>query len=68
MKCKFCQSEIDDKCIVCPNCKRDLVPIKQEHQKVDAYGKTDKGVWIFLGAAVAVLILVMLFAKCTGAM
>ena len=66
MKCKFCQSEIDDKCIVCPVCHRDLDVKPSDYKKVRSYGSTDPGVWKFLGIAVGVLIVFMVLTKACG--
>ena len=66
MKCKFCQSEIDDKCIVCPVCHRDLDVKPSDYKKVMSDVCTYPCVWNFFGIAVGVLIVFMVLTKACG--
>lgn len=58
-KCKFCQSEIDDKAIVCPVCRRDLVETKETNTQTTTKN-TSPIVFILVGvltfAAVVTLV------------
>ena len=68
MKCPFCQSEIDDKCIVCPVCTRDIIKgtNMKKMQKVNSYGSTDPIIWKILGIGIGIVVLAFLFAMMRG--
>lgn len=59
-KCHFCQSEIDDKAIVCPICKRDLVDNPEKFSQQTTTKNTSPIVFIVVGlltfAAVVVFV------------
>ena len=41
MFCKFCGAEIDDDCVVCPACGKQVAPLKTENENL--FGKTING-------------------------
>ena len=46
MFCKFCGAEIDDDCVVCPACGKQVAPLKTESGNTsneNPFGKTIKG-------------------------
>ena len=44
MFCKFCGAEIDDDCVVCPACGKQVAPLKTEGSTAEnVFGKTIQG-------------------------
>ena len=56
MKCRYCQSEIDDKCTVCPVCKRDLVEVRYEAQQTTL--KSNPVLFITIGVIMVIIVIV----------
>ena len=44
MYCKFCGAEIDDDCVVCPHCGKQVAPLKTEETTIESiFGENVNG-------------------------
>ncbi|MCR5308802.1 MAG: TM2 domain-containing protein [Bacilli bacterium] len=44
MYCKFCGAEIDDDCVVCPHCGKQVAPLKNEESTIESiFGENVNG-------------------------